>query len=102
MKHYFLFLLMLAISCNKELHNDNVNNNIQAELIYSGDVAVDGCDWMVVVDDTVYYHPDFLPQNLKENGTSVLVSFNKTKDSFYCGIAKSAFDIIHILSIKPE
>ena len=78
------------------------NDAVEATLRYTGDVTTDGCDWMVVVNSNEQYHPNSLPDSVKQDALPVLVSFTKTTDSFYCGIGATAYTVIHIISIKPR
>jgi len=90
------------MSCNKETREQAPGGDmIEAVILYTGNVPTDGCGWMVVTNSSEYYHPDFLPDSVKQNGLAVLVNFTKTTDNFYCGNGATAY-VIHIVSIKPR
>ena len=103
MKHCIFVLLLFVLSCHKDPTQEQpANNNVEATVLYTGDVTTDGCDWMVVVNTNEHYHPDSLPDTVKQDGLPVLLSFTKTTDSFYCGIAANAYPVMHVISIRPR
>lgn len=101
MRPCILVLLLFILSCHKETHEQSPGSDVvEAIILYTGDVPTDGCGWMVVTNSSEHYHPDSLPDSVKQNGLAVLVNFTKTTDNFNCGNGATA-SVIHILSIKP-
>lgn len=56
--------LCIYISCKKD-KDDNITAN--GLVVFTGDVAVDGCGWLIKINDGAdgYYHPDKLADNLR-------------------------------------
>ncbi len=98
---YFLVLSVLLLSCNKHSQQTTIPVETTAIVYYTGPIETDGCDWETFINN-MYYHPDSLPDSVKQNGLHVLVTYSKINDKFICGIGATAFDIIHIKSVKPQ
>lgn len=76
---------------------------VSAKVINAGVDGIGSCGWQIVIDDTAYYHPDNLPENLKQDNLQVSVHYTNTKDTFFCGdFVLSAFRVMHIISIRPK
>ena len=75
----------------------------KALVVFTGDLAVDGCGWLIKIDDNTegYYHPDKLADNLKVDSLSVKITYSHTKQKFNCGFisAGGGLPVIHISSI---
>lgn len=97
----YLFILFFALlSCSK---TGNEHNFIVAKVINSCPGCLGSCGWQIVINDTQYYHPDYLPPTVKKDNLSVLVTYLTTKDTFYCGdIALIPYQVLHIISIMPK
>jgi len=71
-------------------------------MIYEGEVEADGCDWLVAMKNDKYYHPDSLPDAVKQDSLPVLVTYTKTRESFHCGLGLGVFPVIHVITINPR
>jgi len=88
-------LILFSISCEKE-DEENLTDFVSAKIIDGGAVEVDGCGWIVRIDD-VNYHPVNLPANFRENELSVKIRYHEDSSEYVCGIGA-----LEILSICIE
>ena len=94
---YLTFLLIAFISCKKSSSN---LTSVTGKVI---DASSIGCGWQILINDTEYCNPDYLPDNVKQNNLTVLVDYANTKDTAYCGDpAALPYKVIHIISIQPK
>jgi hypothetical protein len=96
MKPPVLILILLALSCNKESSNPVTTN---ATIVWTGEVAVDGCDWCIMTDSTHFYHPDHLDTAFLHDQLDVKIVYNLTSDKFYCG-SVTPLPVMHILDVS--
>ncbi len=66
---------------------------------YTNEPAVDGCGWVLTVADTLYFRPEVLADEWKENGLEVWVDFTQGTDSFTCNRAPNVGPVITINEI---
>lgn len=98
---YLSVLYVLAASCARDKSCENCTPELtEAMIINSGVVAADGCDWVVRVADTLYYHPESLADEFKQNELPVTVKFELTGDTFHCGLAGTGLPVIKLLEIS--
>lgn len=104
MKPALLFLLMFLLACDKDDTVTGGANREKATIIDAGDTAY-GCGWLIKIDDdnNQLYHPDNLPDIVKQDNLDVWVDYINTTDSFYCGdFVLSTYPLIHITGITPR
>jgi glutaredoxin-related protein len=77
---------------------DNRNLKV-AEIIYAGAPEVDGCSWLIRIDDT-FYHPENLADNFKTENLPVMVDFIETREIFRCGRGGVSYKTIRILQME--
>ncbi len=73
-----------------------------ATVIYTGLVAADGCDWMIQMDDSTFYHPDNLPAAFMVNEKQVRIRYSVTTERFICGMTTLSYPVIHLNSIEDH
>ncbi len=84
--------LFIMSSCSK-------NDTTYAGMVrFSGDVAVDGCGWVIDVENGTF-HPTNLTAEFQQDSLEVEVSYKLTNESFNCGFGNS-LKIIEISSIE--
>lgn len=92
---------MLICACGKaDYPFESLHSN--GTIKDAGPVVTDGCGWLIVLKDSVYYHPDNLPDNFKQDDLHVEVNYTNVVDTFHCGIANSKIPVINIVSIKQK
>lgn len=101
MRYAVFILVIFLFSCTKEKSCVSCEKGYkEAEIIDAGIVAADGCDWVIRVDDTNYYHPDVLDDSFKQNGLEVKICYEITNDNFICGFNATGLKVIHVIDIR--
>jgi hypothetical protein len=96
---------IIALSCNKGSTtavkpNTNVKG-IKATVINTGDVAADGCGYLVQIDSATFYHPDNLPTAFQKDKLNVTVNYDLSDAKFQCGMNPDThIPVIHIKDIN--
>lgn len=105
MKKFVVILMCLTfLGCTKEYSCEKCDgkpNEARATIIDGGELAVDGCSWLVRVDST-FYHADVLDAAFKKNLLEVKITYTTTPDTFICGFGASGIPVIHLLSIEAR
>jgi hypothetical protein len=73
-------LLFGSISCKKDKQTFEASGTLE----YTGDVAYDGCDWLIKINSE-YYHPENLTEENKLNHAKISVSYQLLSNRFHCG-----------------
>ena len=82
----------MVTSCTK-------NETTYAGLVrFSGDVAVDGCGWVIDVENGTF-HATNLSAEFQQDSLEVELSYKKTNETFNCGFGNS-LKIIEISSME--
>lgn len=105
MKYILLAMVLITTSCGKQNSKSNGKNNddsyANATIRWTGQIAVDGCDWVVTIDSSkVNYHPDVLNSSFQQDGLKVKIKFEETKANYACGMNPAAMKVIHVLDIR--
>ena len=102
MKYYLIVLLTFFISCEKDHSCDSCNGEdyVDAVILNTGPIEVDGCSWVVKIGTEKYYHPDELKEEFKQDNLNVQICYTLKSDKFICGIAGQQMTIIHIKDIR--
>ena len=79
-------LLIGFTSCKKD---KNVLTT-EATVVYTGSIALDGCEWLIYVEDTapsnrIYYNVVNLPETYKQHDTKVVISYKLLSSRYHCG-----------------
>ena len=100
MKLFFAILTLIALSCSKDNScHDCIAHDVPATVLWTGDVAVDGCDWCIQTDSAHLYHPDLLDSAFRYDSLAVSISFEITGEKFICGWG-TQLPVIHVTEIK--
>jgi hypothetical protein len=95
MKFFIFIFTLLPLACSKDTSKDVTTN---ATVVWTGEVAADGCDWCIKTDSTHFYHPDHLDTAFLHDELDVKIVYELTSDKFYCGWG-STHPIIHVIDI---
>jgi len=87
-------LLCFAASCNKD--KDMVN----ATVIDTGDITNVGCGYLLLLEDSAYVQPGYLPSSYQHGGLKVKVKYTHTGAIDTCDYASKVFDLVSIQDIK--
>lgn len=63
-------LLLLAVSCKKD------KDFSRATVIDTGDVTIDGCGWVLRMEDGKIEKPEYIPSVFQHNNLKVKVKFH--------------------------
>ncbi|MBX7182047.1 MAG: hypothetical protein K1X82_08045 [Bacteroidia bacterium] len=89
-----LFSLSVISSCKK-------NETTYSALVrYSGDIAVDGCGWVLDLE-TGTCHPTNLDADFQQDSLLVEISYKEISGTFNCGFGTSLKQI-ELLSISKQ
>lgn len=102
MKYLFAMLLLAVFSCNKDKSyscSAEEGSRSEAKIVWSGPPEADGCGWLVLIN-TVYYHPEFLPPAFQQTDLEVEICYEPSQTDFRCGFGAAAIPAIHIRDIK--
>ncbi|HHB52519.1 MAG TPA: hypothetical protein ENK75_05695 [Saprospiraceae bacterium] len=104
-KNLLVLILLFAIifisatvisSCHKKDPNENINW-IEGLVINDGSPAVDGCGWVIVVQDKRYEPKQQLDSEFRYDSLKIEVDFVLTdKNGNYCFGSLKQIDIKHI------
>ena len=93
----FAFLAILAFatfSCEKAEIVE------EALVLDFGDVAVDGCGWLLELEDGDLVHAtNGIPENLQQDSLKVLIDYEDAEGQFQCGLAGTTYNQIELTSI---
>ena len=74
--------------------DNDVFQETEATILYTGEPAVDGCDWVVVINEKSY-HPQNLPDEFQEENLNVQIRYKLTDEDFVCGFSSIPEIFIH-------
>lgn len=97
-----LLLFIVLFSCKKD-DNNTTGKKVSATVIYTGELSLDGCGWLVKIDSTnVTYSPVTLSDTYKKNNLPVVISYNLLTSKYHCGMLAGGSGItqIKITAIK--
>lgn len=93
----FAFLAVFAFatfSCEK------VEIVEEAIVLDFGDVAADGCGWLLELEDGELVHAtNGIPENLQQDSLKVLIDYEAADGQFQCGLASTTYNQIELTSI---
>lgn len=100
LKFYFTLLLFLACMC---LYTCKKEYSATATILDEGNIASDGCGWMIKVNNKIY-HPDNLPEQYKVNNLNVSIKYRLLNYHWSCGLTPASAqsdssNAIHLYSI---
>lgn len=91
-------LATIAVSCKKD--KDYVN----AVVMDTGDVTVDGCGYLLRFDDGREEKPEYLPSAFQHNGLKVKVKYHSSGvlDTCQFAVPRKFFERVYIDDIKKD
>ncbi len=95
-------LILLSTGCQRvEYYVDHPGYPTlrEAEIVYYGAPEVDGCGWLINVDDQLY-HPEALDESLKTDNLKVRIDYILTREIFRCGRGGVSYKTIRILKVE--
>lgn len=92
------FMAILALSCNKD------KGYVKATIMDTGDITVDGCGYLLRLEDGREEKPEYLPSNFQHNGLKVKVKYHSSGilDTCQFVIPRKFFEKIYIDDIKKD
>lgn len=106
LKHLTLFavLSLIIASCCKK--NDEIITT-DALLLWTGEVALDGCGFLVEIDGTQYKpeNEEIIPVAFQANDTTLVkVEYDENikEIAFTCGLGGQAYGVLHLYSIEER
>lgn len=102
-KLFLLFTSLLTFaSCSSDEDTVAINNDfVSAEVIYTGEPEVDGCGYMLKIEDE-RYKPINLPSKYRQNRLKVMLTFKEDPTGYFCGDLPYPQTTIEILEIVKE
>jgi len=95
-----IILLFVCLSMAFQCENDGTSEMIEAEIIFTGMVAADGCGWLLRINGQ-NYSPIELPESFQSKNITVQVMVKYLDSSFQCGMSPdNRISQIEILKIK--
>lgn len=91
------FFSLVFCSCEKS-DNDNLTDDlkdIKGIINYLGDIAADGCGWVVTVD-SIDFKPVELHEDFQIDGLPVIIDYKNSGETIQCGFSSKALDKITI------
>ncbi|MBC7851115.1 MAG: hypothetical protein H7Y31_15340, partial [Chitinophagaceae bacterium] len=76
MKLTLFFFLIVFASCNKVEYKGETVHNVVGKIYYAGQIAADGCEWIVEIE-SARYHPEDLSEEFLENDLDVVLSYRE-------------------------
>jgi hypothetical protein len=91
-------LVLLAASCKKDKDME------RATVIDTGDVARDGCGYVLQFEDGSQKRPKYLPSTYTHDGYKVKVKYNKDGEGIICHThpTNQFIEVIEIVDIKKD
>lgn len=96
----FLLFSLCMVNCEHKIVEPYIISGYGFIYDY-GELAVDGCDWVIVNDSNKTFHPSYLPNELLIDSLRVVYTYSPTDDEFTCGWNQK-IPIIEIVGIESE
>jgi hypothetical protein len=100
---WLMLLSAIIFSCNKENNTTTKTKTHEvgnANIVYTGSIAADGCGWLVKIASN-YYHADNLPEQFQKNSLNVNINYKSSTSKFQCSInPNNLIPVIHLNSIN--
>lgn len=101
MKKLLLLLIISTIyfSCSSDEGTVEISNDfVSGEVIYTGEPEVDGCGYMLIIDEG-RYKPINLPPNYQQHKLKVMLTYKEDPTGYQCGDLPYSQTTIEILEI---
>jgi hypothetical protein len=91
MKNAWLFiviLLTLTVSSCKKLENSTPPKTLKtnAIIVNSGEIAADGCGWLIRLNDQTEFSPVNLSADFQHDNLKVSITYTQLNTNTYCGM----------------
>lgn len=100
----FAFLTILVFACDDENLVDNPALNIDQELSqlqYTGQVAADGCGWLLEADSS-WYSPSNILNDLLIDGLFINSKLSIAEGAISCGLVPNVFSNVTINKLPTD
>ncbi|RYE17511.1 MAG: hypothetical protein EOP42_32170 [Sphingobacteriaceae bacterium] len=97
-----LLLLVVIFSCKKD--NNGANKGVSATVFYTGEIALDGCGWLIGNENKVFLgHPVNLPDAYKKDNLPIVINYHLLNSKYQCSTnASFVLTDIYIDAIRKQ
>jgi hypothetical protein len=92
----FFVFTFFVLSCKK-----NITHFEDGLIIWTGDVAVDGCGWLIQSGDYTF-HPKNLSVEFQQDSLNVSIDLKYINETFTCGLLPSVYNSVEIRNIRKR
>jgi hypothetical protein len=95
----------IALSCHKgsTIAVKPTITGIKAIIINTGNIAADGCGYLVQTNSATFYHADNLPTEFQKDKLNVTVNYDLSDTMFQCGMnPNTRIPVIDIKDIQDR
>ncbi|MCD6064832.1 MAG: hypothetical protein K0R82_2743 [Flavipsychrobacter sp.] len=91
-------LLLLAVSCNPD------KDLVKATVIDTGDIALDGCGYIIKLENGTELRPAYIPSAYQSHGMRVKLKYNTNGQEQICiqHPVNKTFEVVEIAKIKKD
>lgn len=97
----YIIILSLTLAACEKFHFPEENEWDEGVVYFTGDIAVDGCGWLLLSEGKSYHLSD-LPKRYQVDGLDVWFKANTLAETFKCGLAQEQFQIKEMLNITEK
>jgi hypothetical protein len=97
-----VMVILMAGCCpyhDDYMDDDTLGESYDATVVYMGAPEVDGCGWLIMIDET-YYYPVNLEEKYKIEDLPVRISYTYDPIEFRCGRGGTRYQSIRIETIR--
>lgn len=94
----FAVCCIVVVSCKKD------KNMVKATVVDTGDIASNGCGYVLQLQDGTMLYPKYLPSNYQNDGEKVKVKYNTDGEGTVCRTypLQNFLTTIDIVDIKKD
>lgn len=91
-------ILVLAVSCNPD------KDLVKATVIDTGDIAKDGCGYIIRLENGKELRPVYIPSAYQSNGMKVKLKYNTNGEQQICYVipVNKVYEVVEIAKIKKD
>lgn len=96
---------IIALSCHKgsAIAVKSTKTGTKATIFDTGEIAADGCGYLIQTDSVIFYHADNLPREFQKDKLNVMVNYEFSDATFQCGLnPNTRIPVIHIKDIQER
>ena len=94
-----LFVIILSTGCEKDKIYKTDVKNASGLILFYGEPAVDGCGWIIKINDNEY-SPLALDDSFKKDSLEVIVDFNYLDSYWPCGWREPGYQEIEVIGVR--